>query len=100
MVTKLTIAEKVRRRKELGLPEPSDIGTSPFNSNPILRPLLRIPGESDEKENKRITIMTYNVLAQSLIRRQMFPFSGTAYLFKSHSRRGAQMEIPIHDAKP
>lgn len=72
------IVEKQRRRIELGLPEPSDIGPSSFNHGFIQRPMLRIPGAENVEEGERITIMTYNVLAQALIRRRMFPFSGNS----------------------
>jgi len=78
----LRMAQREKRRIEKGLPDPKEEGhPNLFNDNFIQRPMLSVPGVScEEGTSKRITIMTYNVLAQSLIRRQMYPFSGTFYL--------------------
>lgn len=72
------VAEKEKRRIELGLPDPKAEPPDAFNDNFIKRKLLRIPGISLSDTSDRITIMTYNVLAQSLIRRRLFPSSGAS----------------------
>jgi len=76
------MAQREKRRIEKGLPDPKVEGQlNSFNDNFIQRPMLRVPGVGSEDGTwKRITIMTYNVLAQSLIRREMYPFSGTIRL--------------------
>jgi len=78
----LRTAQREKRRIEKGLPDPKEEGhLNAFNDNVIQRPMLIVGGASGEDgTSKRITIMTYNVLAQSLIRRQMYPFSGTVCL--------------------
>jgi RNA exonuclease NGL2 len=74
----LTIAEKEKKRIELGLPDPKAEAVDTFNHNVITRPMLRLPeSKYGDSDRERITIMTYNVLAQSLIRRRLFPTSGT-----------------------
>ena len=83
----LIIAEKERRRKELGLPDPSEIETNTFNSNVLLRPMLRLPNTANTGDSTTVTIMTYNLLAQALIRRRMFPFSGTSIAYLSYDTR-------------
>lgn len=62
-------------RIKLGLPNPRAETLDAFNHNVITRPLLQMP-DVEEHGNNRITIMTYNLLAQSLIRRELFPSSG------------------------
>jgi len=83
METDLTIsAEKERRRHELGLPDPKLEPPDTFNCNFIKRPILRIPVEEEEKPEEgsvHITVMTYNVLAQALIQRRIFPASGRIF---------------------
>jgi RNA exonuclease NGL2 len=46
----------------------------------ISRPLLEVPHSSDIQDfnGLKISIMTYNILAQALIRRKLFPTSGNA----------------------
>jgi mRNA deadenylase 3'-5' endonuclease subunit Ccr4 len=92
--------EKEKKRIELGLPDPK-INDSPesFNHKFMERPMLRIPVEDAqqvEPESAPITVMTYNVLAQALIQRRIFPASGTS-LTKSllTHRRRPQMEKSI-----
>lgn len=69
--------EKKKARERRGLPDPKIEPTNVFNDNFIQRPVLRIPGVNVCLDSSRATIMTYNLLAQSLIRRRLFPFSGT-----------------------
>jgi hypothetical protein len=80
VMSKLNIvAEKEKRRIELGLPDPKAEPIDTFNHNFIQRPMLLIPGVQEVgDDSKKVTIMTYNVLAQSLIRRRLFPFSGSS----------------------
>jgi mRNA deadenylase 3'-5' endonuclease subunit Ccr4 len=71
------LAEKEKNRIQLGLPDPKAEPVDTFNTNFIERPMLRLPDTTEGgDESNRITIMTYNVLAQSLIRRRLFPSSG------------------------
>lgn len=44
----------------------------------IKRPILRVPGLKPRSNAFKVSIMTYNVLAQALIRRKLFPTSGNA----------------------
>lgn len=75
-------AEKERRRIELGLPDPRTEPPDTFNHTVIQRPTLRLPGlDNCIDDSKKVTIMTYNVLAQSLIRRRLFPSSGRPFSF-------------------
>lgn len=72
-------AEKEKRRIELGLPDPKVEPVDTFNHNFIQRLMLRLPGTKEaSRDSPRITVMTYNVLAQSLIRRRLFPSSGSS----------------------
>lgn len=60
-----------------------------FNTDFIKREMLSIPNYAPfetEKSALDITIMTYNVLAQTNIRRSMFPHSGEALKWKNRSR--------------
>jgi hypothetical protein len=93
----LIIAEKEKKRIELGLPDPKAAPADTFNHNFIQRPMLRLPDPSQKESCKeRITIMTYNVLAQSLIRRRLFPSSGNFLNLRRRlltiSRRHTKME--------
>src|SRR4051812_38439046 len=72
----LILAEKEKRRIELGLPDHTVQSKDTFNHNFIKRDMLRVPEVHLFKKSLCITIMTYNVLAQSLIRRRLFPSSG------------------------
>lgn len=73
---RLILAEKEKRRIELGLPDQQVQPQDTFNHNFIKRDMLRIPDAHLSNTSQCITIMTYNVLAQSLIRRRLFPSSG------------------------
>ena len=71
------LVEKKKARERRGLSDAIMEPTNVFNDNFIQRPVLRIPGVNVGLDSNRVTIMTYNLLAQSLIRRRLFPFSGT-----------------------
>jgi hypothetical protein len=99
----LTIAEEEKKRIELGLPDPKAEPVGTFNHNVITRPMLRLPeSKHGGSDRERITIMTYNVLAQSLIRRRLFPTSGTNIANSDRNklilcRRHTKMEKPVKD---
>lgn len=65
--------QKLQRLKELGIdPTPPDLRF-------IKREMLAVPHqESIQREGLRIKMMTYNCLAQTLVRREQFPSSGDA----------------------
>ncbi|CAN6604988.1 RNA exonuclease Ngl2p [Trichomonascus vanleenenianus] len=48
----------------------------------ITRPMLKLPGASPGENGKTFKIMTYNALAQCLIRRDLFPDNGDALKWK------------------
>jgi hypothetical protein len=72
----LISAEKEKRRIERGLPDQKVQSQDTFNHNFMERDMLRVPRVQLLNASQCITIMTYNVLAQSLIRRRLFPLSG------------------------
>ncbi|SGZ48426.1 CIC11C00000005777 [Sungouiella intermedia] len=51
----------------------------------IKRPMLDIPGQTSDG-GVEITIMSYNILAQALIRRKLFPTSGNALKWSNRSQ--------------
>lgn len=53
----------------------------------IKRPMLDIPGQGASGDGRTIKIMTYNILAQALIRRKLFPTSGSALKWANRSQR-------------
>ncbi|CCH41733.1 putative RNA exonuclease NGL3 [Wickerhamomyces ciferrii] len=76
-------AAKKAKRDELiaqGI-DPDQVDT-PADLRFISRPMLKIPRDENDKPRGRkgvnVKIMTYNVLAQALIRRKLFPTSGNA----------------------
>ena len=82
----IILAEKEKRRSELGPSHPKLEPSDMFNYNFIKRLILRMPVEEDERAEEScapITVMTYNVLAQALIQRRIFPASGR-FLNSSH----------------
>ncbi|KAK6463913.1 RNA exonuclease NGL2 [Scheffersomyces coipomensis] len=52
----------------------------------IKRPLLPLPDVIDNGDGLKIKIMTYNILAQALIRRTLFPTSGDALKWATRSK--------------
>nr|CAG8579098.1 7094_t:CDS:2 [Entrophospora candida]CAG8604166.1 262_t:CDS:2 [Entrophospora candida] len=56
-------------------------------SEPILRSMLNLSNVNSESENGIITLMTYNLLAQSLCKRKLFPDSGEALKWKHRHPR-------------
>lgn len=83
------IAEKEKKRIELGLPDPGAAPLDLFNHSFSIRPILRIPVNKDETSGDNpvsITVMTYNVLAQALIQRRIFPASGSMLEYKVDSQ--------------
>lgn len=75
-IRQLTSAEKEKRRIERGLPDQKIQSQDTFNHNFMTRDMLRVPRVQLLNASQCVTIMTYNVLAQSLIRRRLFPSSG------------------------
>lgn len=63
----------------------------------IKRPLLDVPGQTPTGDGLEIKIMTYNLLAQALIRRKLFPTSGSALKWANRSQRLGS-EIQHYDA--
>lgn len=53
----------------------------------IKRPLQDIPNQKLTGKGLKLTILTYNMLAQALIRRKLFPTSGTALKWSNRSQR-------------
>ncbi|CAG8656314.1 10420_t:CDS:2 [Racocetra persica] len=59
-----------------------------IQSEPILRQMIPVlSSNAKETSQNRIKIMTYNLLAQSLIRREIFPESGDALKWKNRRPR-------------
>ncbi|CAG8492061.1 1370_t:CDS:2 [Paraglomus occultum] len=50
---------------------------------PILRPMVDVVEELTDIKGERVKIMTYNILAQSLCRRELFPQCGDALKWKN-----------------
>ncbi|GAO46115.1 Endonuclease/exonuclease/phosphatase [Saitoella complicata NRRL Y-17804] len=58
-----------------------------FDTSFVKRPLLKVPfGNGTAPEGLSFTIMTYNVLAQTLIRRKLFPTNGDALKWRFRSK--------------
>ncbi|CCE78790.1 Piso0_000819 [Millerozyma farinosa CBS 7064] len=82
------IAEQ-RRLRQLRKEEKRslEIEESKKDSNEFIKRELATTSYSEEEDGSlKIKVMTYNVLAQSLTRREMFPFSGPALKWKYRSR--------------
>jgi mRNA deadenylase 3'-5' endonuclease subunit Ccr4 len=91
--------EKEKKRIELGLPDPKPEPLDAFDHSFFKRPLLRLPGPKNASEPVApLTIMTYNVLAQALIQRRIFPASGAFQTSPSNNRRRPKMEEPLENA--
>ncbi|QWU85871.1 hypothetical protein CA3LBN_000089 [Candidozyma haemuli] len=59
----------------------------------IKRPMLDIPGQKASGDGLIIKVLTYNILAQALIRRKLFPTSGSALKWANRSQRlGSEIE--------
>lgn len=58
----------------------------PEHLNFVKRELLNIPGQTLSDDDLQIKIMSYNVLAQALIRRELFPTSGQALKWGNRSQ--------------
>ncbi|KAK9239363.1 Endonuclease/exonuclease/phosphatase [Lipomyces kononenkoae] len=84
-------AEKARRNQMLGIEPDEQEG---FNTNFIKRPMLAIKDDDETDDNSSssssggvdIKIMTYNVLGQALIRRELFPTNGDALKWRWRSK--------------
>ncbi|EEB09320.1 CCR4/nocturin family endoribonuclease [Schizosaccharomyces japonicus yFS275] len=79
--------ERLAKRAAKGVPPPPT--QRPFNDDFIKRPMLRLPSFQPFEKDKQpltFTVMSYNVLAQTNIRRTMFPKSGDALKWKFRSR--------------
>lgn len=57
-----------------------------FHTGFMKRALLPIPSVSVPKNMINFSVMTYNILAQSLIRRKLFPLSGEALKWKNRQQ--------------
>ncbi|KAK9365746.1 Endonuclease/exonuclease/phosphatase [Lipomyces kononenkoae] len=81
-------AEKARRNQELGIVDPAAAAAADgFNTNFIKRPMLAIcQEEEDDEDGVDVKIMTYNVLGQALIRRELFPTNGDALKWRWRSK--------------
>lgn len=86
-------AERAARAKETN---PEHVQKVPDTSF-IKRPLLAVPDAIAFSNGQAFKIMTYNVLAQSLIRRDLFPGSGDAIKWKW---RAAVLDSEIHHYHP
>lgn len=78
--------KKEQKRQELlaqGI-NPDEASTPP-NLKFIKRDFVSIPKQDGSSDSFKIKIMTYNVLAQALIRRKLFPTSGTALKWTNRS---------------
>ncbi|RUS19482.1 hypothetical protein BC937DRAFT_87403 [Endogone sp. FLAS-F59071] len=68
---------KQKKQKDKGQRNPQQPLAPTPAAIPLLREFLDVPGVPGDPERK-LTIMTYNILAQSLIRRELFPHAGNA----------------------
>ncbi|ONH67553.1 RNA exonuclease NGL2 [Cyberlindnera fabianii] len=81
-------AKKAAKRQELidqGLDPDAVAASQSGEGRFIKRPMLYVP-YSVESKGVRVKIMTYNVLAQALIRRKLFPTSGNAVKWPRRSK--------------
>ncbi|OUM53797.1 hypothetical protein BVG19_g3117 [[Candida] boidinii] len=82
-------ARKAAKRKDL---DTDDISAKPQQKDDLFikRKVLYLNGdgteEEDVKKSLRITIMTYNLLAQALIRRSLFPTNGDVLKWSIRSK--------------
>ncbi|OWB56599.1 hypothetical protein B5S28_g2506 [[Candida] boidinii] len=83
-------ARKAAKKKEL---DSDDLSAKPQQQNDglfIKRKVLYLngkgTGQEDDKKSLRITIMTYNLLAQALIRRSLFPTNGDVLKWSRRSK--------------
>ncbi|GME89937.1 unnamed protein product [[Candida] boidinii] len=81
---------KAAKKKEL---DSDDLSAKPQQQNDglfIKRKVLYLngkgTGQEDDKKSLRITIMTYNLLAQALIRRSLFPTNGDVLKWSRRSK--------------
>lgn len=79
---KLREERKAKKRKQ----NPTNEDEETFNTGFIKRPLLRIPHGPLHRGGMHVTVMTYNVLAQNLIRRELFSHSKDAVKWKNRSK--------------
>ncbi|EPY52915.1 CCR4/nocturin family endoribonuclease [Schizosaccharomyces cryophilus OY26] len=82
-------AEKMAKKAALKQFMPQQDQPRAFNTDFIKRDMLTLPNFAPFDENKspvNIKVMTYNVLAQTNIRRSMFPHSGEALKWKNRSK--------------
>lgn len=80
--------KKQQKREEL-IKQGIDPDAKPLPSHMkvIQRPMLDIHRSKASSEGLEIKIMTYNMLAQALIRRNLFPTSGSALKWANRSQR-------------
>ncbi|KAI9008756.1 Endonuclease/exonuclease/phosphatase [Phycomyces nitens] len=56
-------------------------------SGPLKRSFLTVPQKTDQpKDACTISLMTYNILAQNLVKRELFPYSGDMLKWKTRRR--------------
>ncbi|WBW74048.1 CCR4/nocturin family endoribonuclease [Schizosaccharomyces osmophilus] len=82
-------AEKMAKKATLKQSVPQEDQPREFNTDFIKRDMLPLPNFVPFDENKLpvdIKVMTYNVLAQTNIRRSMFPHSGETLKWKNRSK--------------
>ncbi|CAG8482802.1 3593_t:CDS:2 [Dentiscutata heterogama] len=85
--------EQKEKRKKDKMPLDNQQPPQEVPSEPIVRQMVPVlSSNAQETGQKRITIMTYNLLAQSLVRREIFPESGDAIKWK-HRRPRLLKEI-------
>ncbi|CAG8547611.1 8274_t:CDS:2 [Scutellospora calospora] len=83
------MAKKVQKEKrKKDQVEQNKQQTQEIQSEPILRQMVPVLfSDVEETDQDGITIMTYNLLAQSLVRREFFPESGDALKWKNRRPR-------------
>lgn len=83
---KLRELKKQQRRDELAAQgiDP-DAKAVPANLQFIRREQLKLPGQEESDQGFQVSIMSYNILAQALIRRKLFPTSGHALKWSNRS---------------
>uniref|UniRef100_A0A060TH88 ARAD1D36850p n=1 Tax=Blastobotrys adeninivorans TaxID=409370 RepID=A0A060TH88_BLAAD len=90
-------ARKKAKKEAQGEKAPEPQQQERFNYSFIKRPVLDIPGATGYPNGHTFKIMTYNALAQSLIRRDLFPENGEALKWKY---RGQVLKAEIGHYKP